>query len=42
MREKKNLKDDLIEMHEKLRQLYEDAEVVRDQVNKEILEFKKT
>jgi len=41
MQDKKNLKEELVEMHERLKQLYQDADLVRVQVNKEIVEFKK-
>ena len=40
IQEKRNLEASLMEMETRMTQLYEDAEFVRTQVNKEIAEYK--
>lgn len=40
MQEKKSLEKSLDEMHNRLQHLFEDAEVVRAQINRELTEFK--
>lgn len=42
MREKKKWEIQCIEMHTQLTHLFEDAEIVRAQVNKEIQEYRKS